>query len=250
MLTVPANSKFEIRNSKFLLRVSLLAMLAALASGCRSSAPPASNRPEPEIPGEPQTYSAVVSRSFDDGARREGTVSLFARLGEKVREQWTQDGETLVSLWRPDLGKVYLLSLERRIYVESELNGDWKPEVQSAITGGAGTPRLDPDEFDRAFDYEDASERVETEELPEETVDGRSCRVVRQRSVFANGLIETIKTYRAPDLEGMAIRVESETEDGTARIKVLTERRDVRTDVTADQFEIPAGFKPVNSLSR
>jgi hypothetical protein len=57
----------------------------------------------------------VVSRSVDDGARKEGTVSLFARLGEKVREQWSQDGETLVSLWRPDLGKIYLISLERKL---------------------------------------------------------------------------------------------------------------------------------------
>jgi hypothetical protein len=57
------------------------------------------------------------------------------------------------------------------------LNGDPSRKLGSAITGGAVIPRLDPDEFDRAFDYEDASERVETEELPEETIDGHSCRL-------------------------------------------------------------------------
>ena len=34
-----------------------------------------------------------------------------------------------------------------------------------------------------------------------------------------------------------------------ARIKVLTERRDVRTDVTPDQFDVPSGFTRVTSLA-
>ena len=61
--------------------------------------------------------------------------------------------------------------------------------------------------------------------------------------MFANGLIETTRTFRATDLEGLAIRIETETEG--AGIKILTERREVKTDVTPDQFEIPAGFKRV-----
>src|SRR5258706_310137 len=108
-----------------------------------------------------------------------------------------------------------------------------------------------PADFDdRAFDYEDASEQEETEELPEEMIDGRSCRVLRQRTVFPNDLIETTRTFRSPDLEGMAIRVESETDGPAVRIKVLTERRDVKLDATPDQFEIPNGFKRVDSLAR
>jgi len=200
------------------------------------------------MPGEPVNYSAMISRTYDDGTKKVVTVSRVARLGEMLREQWSENGETFVSIWRPELGKVYLLCLERRVYVESELNGDWKPEGRSAMTGLSGVPRLDPDAVDRAFDYEDPPEHEETDELPEETIDGRQCRVFLQRTVFANGLIETTRTFRSPELEGLAVRVESETEGGPSRIKILTERREVKTDVTNDQFEIPTGFKRVDSL--
>ncbi len=241
----------------------ILAVTAALMSGCRTSTNPPQGRAGAEVSGEPHNYSAIVSRTLDDGARKEVTLSRFARLGEMLREQWNQDGETLVSIWRPDLGKVFFLSLERRAYVESDLSGDRTPGGQSASPGSSDgplngrrdnllpgkRPTLDPDEVDRAFEYESAPEQVETEELPEEVIDGRSCRVFRQRAVFANGLIETTTTFRSPDLEGLAIRVESETEGAAARIKVLTERREVRTDVTPDQFEIPSAFKRVNSLA-
>ena len=189
------------------------------------------------------------------------TVTQFARLGEMLREQSSKDGETLVSIWRPDLGKVFFLSLERRAYVESDLSGDRRPGSQVGSPGPSnsrlngledgvkpGKGPIDPDEVDRAFEYQAAPERVETAELPKEVIDGRSCRVFSQRAVFANGLIETTRTFLSPDLEGLAIRVESETEGAATRIKILTERRDVKTDVTPDQFEIPAGFKRVTSL--
>ena len=249
MPTIQKNSKFETQISHFLRICLLLAVTVALMSGCRTNtdpAPPA--RGGVQIPGEPGNYSAKVSRTFDDGTKKVVTDSRVARFGEMLREQWSENGETFVSIWRPDLGKVYLLCLERRVYVESELNGDWKPEVRSAMTGLSGVPRLDPDAVDRAFDYEDPSEQDETDELPEETVEGRRCRVLRQRTVFANGLIETTRTFRSPELEGLAVRVESETEGPGTRIKILTERRDVRTNVTPDQFEIPSGFKRVDSL--
>jgi hypothetical protein len=174
------------------------------------------------------------------------TVTRFARLGEMLKEQWSQDGETRVSIWRPDLGKVFFLSLERRVYVESDLSGDLKPDSQNSPQ--EMSPKIDPVEVDRAFEHESAPERLETEELPEEVIDGRSCRVLRQRAIFANGLIETTTTCLSPDLEGLAVRVESETEGAANRIKISTERREIRTDVTLDQFEIPGGFKKVTSL--
>ncbi|HEV8483830.1 MAG TPA: hypothetical protein VGV87_09805 [Blastocatellia bacterium] len=261
MTTAPENPKSEIRNSKFL--ICLLAVAAALMSGCPTTRNPQGGPAGVEIPGEPHNYSAIVSRTVDDGAHQEVTVTRFARLGEMLREQWNQDGETLVSIWRPDLGKVFLLSLARRAYVESDLSGAWMPGGESASPDPSGgrlnrrpnelapgmSPKIDPDEVDRAFEYEAAPEHVETEELPEVVIDGRSCRVFRQRAVFTNGLIETVRTFRSPDLEGLAIRVESETEGSAARIKVLTERRDVRTDVTPDQFDVPSGFTRVTSLA-
>jgi len=250
MPTFRKNSKFEIRNSK-LPAICLLAVAGVLASGCRTNTDPAQQpRGGVQVPGEPVNYSANVSRTFDDGTNKVVTVSRVARLGEMLREQWSENGETFVSIWRPDLGKVYLLCLERKVYMESELNDDWKPEVRSAIAGLSGVPRLDPDAVDRAFDYEDPSEHDETDELPGETVDGRPCRVLRQRTVFANGLIETTKTFRAPELEGLAVRVESETDGPATRIRIVTERLDIRTDVTPDQLEIPTGFKRVDSLVR
>ena len=251
MPTIRKNSKFEIRNSNFLRIGLLVAVTVALANGCRTNTGPAQQgRAGGQIPGEPGNYSATVSRTFDDGTEKVVTVSRVARLGEMLREQWSENGQTYVSIWRPDLGKVYLLCLERRAYVESELNGDWKPEVRSAATGLSGVPRLDPDAVDRAFDYQEPSEQEQTDELPEETIDGHRCRVIRQRTVFANGLIETTRTFRRSDLEGLAVRVESETEGGASRINVLTERRDVKTDVASDQFEIPSEFKRVTSLTR
>ena len=50
-----------------------------------------------------------------------------ARSGDMRSSEWNQDGETRVSIWRPDLGRVFLLSIERQVYVESDLGEHPQP---------------------------------------------------------------------------------------------------------------------------
>ena len=67
-------------------------------------------------------------------------------------------------------------------------------------------------------------------------------------AIFRDGHTETTRRFRARDLSGLALRVESEADQGSAR--VITERRDVRIEVAPDMFTVPADFKKVEKLPR
>jgi hypothetical protein len=227
--------------------------MALLTGACKKQLPSLDHTSTPALTGEPRNYSATVVRTIEGGSRIEMRV---ARLGDMCSSEWNQEGETRVIIWRPDLGRVFHLSPDRQLYVESDL-GDQQPAdaanphglgVTAAATQGDKTAAIYSETIDRALGDESWPERVETDELPDEVVDGRSCRVVRRRASFADGHNETTLMFCARDLEGLAIRVESETEGLGVRLKIVTERRDVRTDVSQDQFVIPTGFRRVKSL--
>src|SRR5436309_9764236 len=101
--------------------VILVAMSEVLTYGCRNRVSPSDGDSNVEPAGEPEQYSARVVRIIEDGKSRETSVSREARSGEKHREEWTEEGQNRALIWRPDLGKIFLLDLDGRAYVEFEI---------------------------------------------------------------------------------------------------------------------------------
>lgn len=230
-----------------------------LATGCSDRSGPAGGDNSAEAAGEPEQYSATVVRIVEDGTKRETTTSHEARAGERRREEWTENGQNRALIWRPDIGRAFLLDLDGRTYVEIDITAASLPESLA----GAGNPRdvyrgqkplkVDAEDsavqaIDRYFSDAQPPTRVETLELASAVIDGHPCDVSRQRTVFRDGHTETNRRFRARDLSGLLLRIETEAEQGSAR--VITERRDVRTEVTADTFIVPADFKRVEKLPR
>ena len=83
--------------------------------------------------------------------------------------------------------------------------------------------------------------------LSSAVIDGHSCSVNERRAIFGDGHVEITRRFSATDLSGLLLRIESESEPAT--IKVLTERRDIRLDVTDDVFVVPTDFRKVERLS-
>jgi hypothetical protein len=229
-----------------------------LTSGCRNRVQLGGDDAV-EQAGEPEQYSATVVRIVEDGTRRETSISREARSGEQRREEWTEQGQNRALIWRPDLGKSFLLDLDGRAYVEIDITDGHLPESRA----GASNPHdvssaqnpVDLDVKDRTvqaidqyFDDRQPPTRVETRVLPQVVINGHPCAVYEQRAIFPDGHAETTRRFRARDLSGLALRVESEAGQGWPR--VITERRDVRIEVAPDTFIVPADFKRVEELPR
>src|SRR5262249_17685750 len=90
----------------------------SVAAACRHRATP-EGVTEAILPaGEPETYSATIVQIVDDGTPHEESVGRVARAGEMLRQEWSEQGEPRAAIWRPDLGKLFLLSLNRKEYIE------------------------------------------------------------------------------------------------------------------------------------
>lgn len=196
--------------------------------------------PTLELSGEPEIYSATVVHIIEEGDRREVITTRVARLGEMYREDWTGAGERRAIIFRPDLGKSFLLYLDRNVYMESAI--DDQPQTVDDET------KITLDRIDKAFNAANAPLEVETKTLPDETIDGHICQVTERRERFDNGYIEMTRSFQAREFAGLALRVEQTSESPTARIKIVTERRDARTDVGREEFDIPSGFTKVDAL--
>ena len=79
--------------------------------------------------GEPEHYSATVVRTVSNGNSQETTITREVRSGEMLRQEWTEENESRVLIWRPDLGKSFLLDLESRTYVETEIGSSSEPRA-------------------------------------------------------------------------------------------------------------------------
>jgi hypothetical protein len=101
--------------------------------------------------------------------------------------------------------------------------------------------------IDRALAESPSPEHVESRMVTVEVIDHYRCNVYEQRATFPNGHIEVTRTFRAPDLAGLALRIEVFAEGTT---KVITERRDIRLEVSPEAFIVPSDFKKVEKLSR
>lgn len=230
-------------------------MLFLATIGCRKGARPGDGDLEPA--GEPVQYSATVVRLVEHGTIREISTSREARSGDQRRDEWTEEGRSRALIWKPDIGKAFLLDLDRRVYVEIEITpgllpenlaGPGNPHNVSAPKNAAKADSGDGfvQSIERYFDDRQPPGQIERRVLSPVIIEGRSCAVSEQRAVFADGHAETTRSFRARDLSGLALRVECEDEQGSA--KVTTERRDVRLEVAPDAFVVPADFKRAERL--
>jgi len=211
----------------------------ALTCACHKRVPPREADSEIEIgpTGEPEQYSATVVRIVDDGTNQQTNISREARSGEMRRQEWTAQGRNRALIWRPDLGKGFLLDLDARVYVEIETANAEQPERTADSLVEA---------VDRALDDAPSPTTVETRALPDQMVAGYQCRVCEQHTSFADEHAEIRRTFRARDLNGLVVKIETQNDNGT--LKVITERRDIVTQVASDAFTVPPDFKRVEHL--
>jgi hypothetical protein len=173
------------------------------------------------------------------------------------REEWSEQGSTRALISRPDIGKAFLLDLDKKIYVELDLSSGVAGRSSNESTarddkaGGrpsAPEPRApEPSALERAIDDAPSPSRIEAQALADQTIENRSCKVIEQRAIFDDGHIEITRVFCARDLNDLAVRIEMQSEGG---VKVITERRDVKTTVAPDQFVVPEGFKKVEKLAQ
>ena len=228
---------FAFRSSP--VRLPALSLIALLAFACRSRPPETINSLVPD--GEPESYSATVVRTVEEGDLREVIITRVVRSGEMLREEWVeQEGERRALILRPDLGKRFVLSIDKRTYSEASISDDQRAGIESPA---------DPEEVERAIGPSLPAATSEARQLPDQTVEGHPCQVTEARAVFEDGRTEVFRVFRARDLQGLVIRVEEESEAAGRRVRVITERRDIRTQVAQDEFLVPVDFVRVEGAS-
>jgi hypothetical protein len=235
---------------KWLWLAALALLILAVGSCKRRSAETAAAI----IPaGEPEAYSATVTRTAVDGEARDETVSRVARRGDWRREQWSEAGGERALIWRPDLGKRYLLDLNNRLYIEFAFAagpvGKAPPDAahNPAVQGGETTTPtvIDAGDIDRVLSDAPAMIQVEVRVLADQTLQDHPCQVIEERATLANGRLEVTRSRRARDLAGLPLLIEVESASG-ARLTI--ERRDLRLDPSNDDFAVPSGFRKVDKL--
>jgi hypothetical protein len=248
-----------------LMLVAALGIVTLCSAGCRSKPQPAIDA-DADLAGEPENYSATVIRAIDDGAEREMSVTRIARSGEMRREEWVEPGGRRALIWRPDQAKAFLLDLDERIYSEIPFSSGagGKPETdspdlasrQTSASDDAGVMQstdaaqraIDPETIERAIYDVPSPVRVETRWLADQTVENYVCKVSERRAIYADGHAEVTTMFRALDLAGLAVRIETVAEPKNESAKVIILRRDIKIEVSPDEFIVPAEFKKVNKL--
>jgi len=227
-------------------RLAWLVLLIICLISCRRR--PDAATAEIIAAGEPDIYSATVTRLAMDGEARETTSGSVARRGDWRRQQWTEAGAARALILRPDLGKGYLLDLDHRLYVEFD-SGTTPPTaaVRDAApsTSVNAPPAISLEEVERALSDAPAPVQLNLRVLGDETIEDHPCQVIEERATFADGRVEVTRSRRARDLAGLPLLIEVESPNGA---RLTTERRDVRLDVAIDDFAVPAGFRKVDQL--
>lgn len=237
---------FVHRQPRNLFLIAIAALAVLLTDSCRNRAQSNEGDVNPETASEPDQYSSTIVRTVEDGTTSEAHTLRESRSGNMRRQEWTEQGQSRALILRPDLGTSYLLDLDRQLYVEvplatarddSDANDRAKPDSTNSFV----------ESVDRAIDDAPSPDRVETRTLPAELIAGHSCKVYERRASFPDGHTEITRTFRAADLNGLALKIEAESVPPTVR--VITERRDFILDVRADAFTLPASFKKVEKLT-
>lgn len=225
-------------------------MMLLSIGGCRNRQPNG-GEPDVEPTGEPETYSATVVRTIVEGSNSETFITRIVKSNEKVREEWSEEDRHRALIWRPDLGKSFLLDLDQREF--QEIAGDSPGVSETGMGARAGlTPQRSPDleedrniqTIDQHLDDAQSPASVETHMLSEVVIEGHRCSVYEERSSFLDGHTEVTRRFRARDLAGLVLKVETSMLPGG--VTITTERRDVRTEASDDEFVVPADFKRVD----
>jgi hypothetical protein len=239
---------FRDMKSPTLVRLAAAVMLLMTsATGCRSRTQPLADV-DPGLAGEPENYSATIVRAIDDGAERELSVTRIARSGELRREEWSEQGSRRALILRPDQGKAFLLDLDNQLYTELPLSFSSGGEPETRAPSDDADHTVEPEAIERALGNAPSPVRVETRLLADQTVENHLCKVYEQRAVFSDGHAEITKSFRALDLDGLALRIEIAAEPQNGSGKFIISRRDVRPDVSPEEFVVPAGFKKADKL--
>jgi hypothetical protein len=250
----------QARKLRLTLLLIVVAPAMALAVACRHNAKPPALEATLAPSGEPDTYTATIVRSIEDGEHHIVTETQVARSGDMRREEWTEKDERLALITRFDSGKSFLLNLSKQTYIETDLAGN-ATETSKAKSANevqhsddAEKPRSDTGSQSSAMGFvEDrfAEEptSLENRVLPDEYLANQLCKVVEKRASFADGRTEVTKIFRAENLSKLAIRTENESFSSTQRVKVVTEWRELKLEAAADNFVVPANFKKLQSFS-
>lgn len=252
----------RLRRSRTTSRLLLGALLLLTATACRKPPAPLEETAEATATPEPQTYAATIEERIEDGDAAQLRVTRVARTNDLWREEWEEGGERWALIVRYDTGKSFLLNLDKRLYIENH----WQAGKAAApVTPSTSEKRASPaDEASLPDDatapaavnpalaaalgdtlFAEEPQAVETTRLADEQVGDYLCSVSERRARFADGRAEVTRLYRAAALGNLIIRSESETLTSARRVKAITTRRDIRLEVAAEAFTVPADFKPV-----
>jgi hypothetical protein len=246
------------------LRLALLFLVLASAivsavSCRRNPEPPAAAEETLLPPGEPETYTATIVHTIEDGERREITETRVARSGDMRRQEWTENGERFALITRFDAGKSFLLNLNKQIYTETEMvlqvpeKAKAKSAPDSTKTVAAEKAESEASRQVAALEFveDNFAEQpvgLENRVLADEYIANQLCRVTQKRATFADGRSDVMTSFRAENLFGLVMKTERESVSSTHRIKMSNEWRELALVASADEFVIPANFKKVQSL--
>ncbi len=226
------------------LTLVVLVFLTLFIGACRKGSNAPEGVIEPGPAGEPDEYSATIVRTIENGEHREVSVARILRSSSLTREEWTEGGAPRALIFRPDLGKIFLLAPDRQLYSETFINPETSAETAAQNPANDNQSVTDPEAIENAFSDAPNPSSGETRLLPDQIIDNHPCEVIERRAVFPDNHIEITREFRARDLAGLTIRVEAESNGS----RIITERRDIKTEVSPDEFKIPDGFKRVEKL--
>jgi len=231
----------------------LLGLTASLlfAVTCHKREPSAAAG-KPGIGEGPDQYSARIVRTVEADGHKESFESRIAVSGQMIRQEWTENQEHRALIIRPDLGNAYVLFLDKGEFLVRGLGDEpgansaptmAQPPSQTAAAADSEPSLVDPVAIESDMSPASAPATLTNVALPDESVDHHPCKVAERRAVLSDGTTEVTRTYRATDLSGMIVRTESESVGKSGRLRVITERLDIQTEVPQTVFEIPAGFR-------
>jgi hypothetical protein len=253
----------EILSTLKVLSATALIIIAAAANACRAHPTSSTVDSAAETAGEPEEYSARVIRTIEAGDHHEVEETRVAVAGGMMRQEWREQGQPRVLIWRPDLGKSFLLAPDQGSYVESAIYPDAAEFQQPAAAAGDSSKpsggseeaalrnryAVDPEGIERDVGATSVESEALTKGLPDQSIDGHPCTVLLKQATFPDGTTEVTRMFRATDLAGLAIRIENESTSASGKVKITTERKDIQKKISPDEFEVPAGFKKVAHLA-
>ncbi len=253
-----------MKNRKLIALAGVAALAATLSFGCRNAGttnPPAANRPVAERPAggdnragdaapariitdEPESYSATLRLTAETVGERAAALphleAEMARRGQDRRVSFRlPDGEQVVYLSRG--GTRYVILPDRGRYAE----------VTSREAGFELPRLLMPDGLVGYLKEQEGYGRAGEEELNGRTVvkyvaSGETRTGTRAGRITAGSVVYVDK------LTGLPLRAELASEaagdvQGVGGVKVVTEMRNVRTEVDPDVFAVPRRMEKVEA---